>query len=497
LSKPSFYRLFSICSHRVSPHPHLWLFLCFIFLNGCDDYSPDHLTFNKLEQIQHEGTLTVLTRRSPTTYFEGAEGIAGLEYDLVNLFARRLQVKVNYVFPEKFDDLLQLISEGKADIAAAGLTITEQRLTQMRFAPFYQQITEQIVYRQKNKKPHSIEDLKDGILEVVKGSTHIDALMALKPQHPDLDWNVNDEFDSDGLLYLVNEGLIDYTVADSHQAKTIKRFYPQLNTAFDITKPRQLAWALPISDDNSLYNEVKRFFQEIKKDQTLARLLEKYYGNNGNLGYVGNCRFRQHVKERLPEFLPYFQKAAEKYKLDWRLLAAIGYQESHWLPDATSPTGVKGLMMLTQGTSKQLGIDDREDPQQSIEGGALYFKQRLKKIPRRISEPDRTWLALASYNVGFGHLEDARILTQKRGKNPDQWMDVRESLPLLTRKKWYQQTKHGYARGKEPVRYVENIRSYYDLLVWLTEENRIEQHVMAIKPLPRENRALNFEPPVL
>ncbi len=496
LEQPS-YRFFLIFSHRIFFGRFLWFIACLLFLNGCDNYSPDHLTFNKLEQVQHEGRLNVLTRRSPTTYFEGAEGIAGLEYDLVNLFARHLKVKVNYIFPDSFDEILELISEGKADIAAAGLTITKQRLTQMRFAPFYQQITEQIVYRHNNKKPRSIEDLSEGILEVVKGSTHIDALMALKAKNPDLDWYVNEEFDSDGLLYLVNEELIDYTVADSHQAKAIKRFYPKLNIAFDITEPRQLAWALPISDDHSLYDEIKRFFQKIKKDQTLSRLLEKYYGNSGNLSYVGNCRFRQHVKERLPEFLPYFQKAGEKYKLDWRLLAAIGYQESHWLPDATSPTGVKGLMMLTQATSKQLGIINREDPKQSIEGGALYFKQRLKKIPKRISEPDRTWLALASYNVGFGHLEDARILTQKRGKDPDQWMDVRESLPLLTRKQWYQQTKHGYARGKEPVRYVENIRSYYDLLVWLTEENQIEQHVMAIKPLPRENRALSFEPPVL
>jgi membrane-bound lytic murein transglycosylase F len=107
---------------------------------------------------------------------------------------------------------------------------------------------------------------------------------------------------------------------------------------------------------------------------------------------------------------------------------------------------------------------------QSIKGGALYFQQQLEKIPARITEPDRTWFALAAYNIGYGHLEDARILTQQQGRNPDKWLDVKQSLPLLENDAWFTQTKYGYARGEEPVIYVENIRSYYDLLVWLTTE---------------------------
>jgi membrane-bound lytic murein transglycosylase F len=192
-----------------------------------------------------------------------------------------------------------------------------------------------------------------------------------------------------------------------------------------------------------------------------------------------------------------FKAEANKYNIDWRLLAAIGYQESHWRSEAVSPTGVKGLMMLTKKTAKQLGIKDRTDPAQSIAGGALYFKQRLKKIASHIQEPDRTWFALASYNVGFGHLKDAQKLTKNNQGNPDKWMDVRKTLPLLSQKKWYKQTRYGYARGKEPVRYVENIRSYYDLLIWLTEENQIEKSVMSLKPEEPEqtvNKVFNFEP---
>ncbi|MCK4843016.1 MAG: membrane-bound lytic murein transglycosylase MltF [Methylococcales bacterium] len=478
----------------------------FLILSSCDSYSPDHLGFSKLEQIKYEGSIDVLTRQDPTTYYEGAEGLTGLEYDLVMLFAKRLKVKVNFIIPTTFDKLLTIIAADKADIAAAGLTITDQRLQNMRFAPSYQSITEQIIYRSGRKKPRKVSDLVNGILEIVKGTSHLDALIQQQKKHPKLTWNINTELNTDGLMYLVNEGLIDYTIADSHQARSIKRFYPKLNIAFDITEPRQLAWAFPLSKDDSLYNEAKLFFQQIQENKTLEHLLDKYYGNSGNLSYVGNCQFRKHVESRLPFYKPFFKAEALKHDIDWRLLAAIGYQESHWRADVTSPTGVKGLMMLTKRTARQLGIKDRTDPIQSIIGGALYFKLRLESIPAHIQEPDRTWYALASYNVGFGHLKDAMFLTRLRKGDPNKWLDVKESLPLLTQKKWYKKTVYGYARGKEPVGYVENIRSYYALLVWLTEEDQIEKNVMSLPPenpenqslsVDQENEALSFEPSIL
>jgi membrane-bound lytic murein transglycosylase F len=159
-----------------------------------------------------------------------------------------------------------------------------------------------------------------------------------------------------------------------------------------------------------------------------------------------------------------FRKYAKKYDLDWRMLVAIGYQESLLNPDAVSPTGVRGLMMLTRKTAKEMGIKNRLDPENSIKGGAKYFDITRKSIPDEVKEPDRTWFALAAYNVGFYHLEDARIITEKRGLDPNKWLDVKTSLPLLAQRKWYKDTKYGYARGWEPVRYVENIRSYYDIL---------------------------------
>ncbi len=411
-------------------------FLCFVFfvvLSACDNYSPSHKGFTSLEQIKQEGTINILTRNHPTSYPKFSEGSSGFEYDLIMLFANRLGVKVNFIIPNDFSDILKKISSNQAHIAA-GLTVTQARKKNMRFSSTYQSIKEQVIYLSGKKRPKTLTDLSQGILEVPKASSYIESLEALKTEHPELTWNTNAELNSEALMYLVNEGLIDYTIADSHRADSLKQFYPKLYSAFDISTKRQLAWALPLSNDNSLYNEVNNFFKEISQDKTLKHLLDKYYGNSKNLAYFDNRIFRVHVDQRLPSLISHFKLQAKKNTLDWRLLASIGYQESHWLAKAKSPTGVKGIMMLTKNTAKQMGIVDRTNPAQSIKGGAIYFKKLLKRIPRHIHQPDRTWFALASYNVGFGHLEDARTITKQRNGNPDKWLDVKASFPLLAKK---------------------------------------------------------------
>lgn len=447
-------------------HPPFFFFtiILLIAVSGCTQKPP------RLERVKQSGELKVLTRFSPTTYYEGSEGPAGIEHDLIHLFAKRLKVKPNFILPDSFNHILSLISEGEADIAAAGLTITKQRKQWMRFTPPYQTITEQIVYRSGTKRPKKISDLSHGILEVLKASSHVETLIEHRKTIPELQW-LTSRLSSDELIQQVDQRLIDYTVADSNQITLYRQFYPKLLVAFDISKPRELAWALTKTEDTSLYDEAVRFFKEIKESGTLKKLIEKNFGHAKNINYVGNCTFRKHFKLRLPALQPFFEEAATKNGIDWRLLAAIGYQESHWNPKAISPSGVRGIMMLTKGTAKQLGVINRLDPKSSIFGGARYFAQRLKKIPTRITEPERTWMALAAYNVGFGHLEDARILTQQQGGDPDNWLDIEQRLPLLSQKKWYKRTKHGYARGREPVIYVKNIRGYYELLLWLTSQN--------------------------
>jgi membrane-bound lytic murein transglycosylase MltF len=221
----------------------------------------------------------------------------------------------------------------------------------------------------------------------------------------------------------------------------------------------------------AIYFAASEFLDTVRNDDMLERFLKKEKAHSQQLDFINIHTFMMYILERLPKFRALFERLAGEYDLDWRLLAAIAYQESHWDPEAVSPTGVRGLMMLTRSTARHVGIKNRTDPEQSVRGGARYFKMVLNKIPKRISEPDRTWLALASYNVGFGHLEDARILTQRAGGNPDSWQQVKQHLPLLSVQKWHSKTKHGYARGHEPVKYVRNIRNYYSILKLLTRSN--------------------------
>jgi len=441
---------------------YLFLIILAFSLTACEE--PQTL----LEQVQQDGILLVATRNSPTTYFEGPDGPTGFEYDLMSRFASELNVKIKIITPSNLSDILSLVSQNQVHFAAAGLTITDSRQDWVRFTPSYQTITQQLVYRMggENRKPRKLEDLIGKHIEVVADSSHVEQLEELQAAQPDLEWVENPELDSGELLNLVWEQVIDFSIADSNEVKLNKRFYPELSAAFDISQPQELAWAFPLSDDNSLYNAANNFINKMKQSGELDILIERYYGHIKRFNFAGTRTYLRHIHKRLPKYRSIFESAANKNNLDWRLLAAIGYQESHWDPDAKSPTGVRGIMMLTLPTAKYLGVKDRVDPRQSIEGGAKYIKNLIGRIPKQIKEPDRTWFALAAYNVGLGHLEDARVITQKRGGNPDAWRDVKENLPLLSRRKWYKQTKHGYARGREPVRYVEYIRSYYDLLVW-------------------------------
>lgn len=421
-----------------------------------------------LEQIKQNGQLIVATRNSPTTYYEAADGSAGLEYELVKMFADELGVELTLVLPESFSDLLQLVSDNRVHLAAAGLTITKDREKNFNFGPPYQEISEQLVYNITNKRPRNLKKLT-GTLEVVANSSHEERLQYLTATIPDLEWKSNHEMESEELLQMVSDNVIEYTIADSNELALSQRFLIDLRVAFDINDPQFLAWALPKIEDKSLFREVQKFFRKIKENGVLASLIERNYGHVEDFDYVGTKIFMRHIKTRLPKYLDFFKQSAEKYGVDWRLIAAMGYQESHWDPDAVSPTGVRGIMMLTLRTAGDLGIKNRLDPESSILGGARYFKQMHTRMDEAIAEPDRTWMAMAAYNVGFYHLKDTRKITKKLNKDPNRWLDVEQSLPLLAKKKWYQQTRFGYARGWEPVRYVENIRSYYDILKWVDE----------------------------
>lgn len=442
-------------------------------LGGCaqpDSQAGLMLEADQLDQVLQSGKLVVVTRNTATTYYEGPDGPTGMEYDLARGFADQLGVELELVVAHNLAEVLQLLAQGSVHFAAAGITITDSRQGWLRFTPPYQEINQQLVYRQGTPRPATVGELA-GRLEVIAASAHIEMLSRLKREHPYLAWKEND-LDSEDLLSRLYKGAIDYTVADSHEVALNQRFMPELRIAFELGAPEQLAWAFPRHHDDSLHRAATAYFEQLGNSGRLAQLLEKHYGHVNKFDYVGTRTYLRHIEQRLPEFRRQFELAGANTELDWRLLAAMGYQESHWDPAAVSPTGVRGLMMLTKVTARELGVEQRADPEQSIDGGARYFRSLLDRLPVRIQGRDRYWLALAAYNIGPGHLEDARVLTQQRGGDPDKWMDVKENLPLLHQRQWYEQTRYGYARGNEAVRYVENIRSYHDILAWILERHK-------------------------
>lgn len=426
-------------------------------------------TLNQLETIQQRGYLNVLTLNAASTYYQDANGANGFEYQLVNLFAQFIGVKPRMIVVDQFSDLYPELIFAAGDLIAAGVSNQDDfNHNVIEYGPNYHLVTQQLLYRKGLKKrPRKINDLEDGIVEVVNGTSQVKLLSTMKQSFPELSWHINKHIATEELIELVDEGLVDYFLADSHEIALQRRFYPELRIAFELGSPKQLRWATKSSDDRSLIKQINKFFEVVSKDGRLEQLTHRYYSHVAKFNYSDIQTFTLHSRERLPKYREMFEREAKAQDMDWRLLAAIGYQESLWNPKAKSPTGVRGLMMLTLNTAKHVKIKNRLDPAQSIKGGATYFKKVLKKIPERIAQPDRTWFALASYNVGFGHLEDARKITQNNQGDPDKWIDLKKSLPLLSRKKWYKNTKHGYARGSEPVKYVENIRKYYDLLKWM------------------------------
>lgn len=435
-------------------------------------------TSTQLEAIQKTGVLKVVTRNTPTTYIFDKDGQpAGFEYELAQAFAAEIGVELELTIPDSFGEIFPLIKNHQAHIAAAGLTITPSREEDFSFAKAYAYSTPTLIYRvtQGQKKPISIKDLKDQSIEVLADSSHSEIMRKLQEEIPELQWEENSTGNITELLDDVYNKKFRYTISDDIVFDAQKSFFPGLKKAFPMGQSEPIAWMTAKQEDQTLLVALNRFFAKPETKQLVKDLQAKYLNHQSNLSYVDIETFKRDLNNRFCKLEQYFYMAEQDTDIDWLLLAAIAYQESHWNPEAVSPTGVKGVMMLTNAAAKEVGVTDRTDPMESVLGGAEYLTRVMKKIPERIQGEDRTWFALAAYNVGYGHLEDARILTSRGGKNPDSWDDVRQFLPLLTKPEYYKTVKRGYARGYEPVLYVKNIRQYYDLMLWQQQLAQIEE----------------------
>ncbi|WP_049629114.1 membrane-bound lytic murein transglycosylase MltF [Cellvibrio sp. pealriver] len=421
----------------------------------------------QLEKVLEAGELRILSSNGPTTYYEGSNGLTGFEYSLVKGFADSLGVNLVIEDQPNLGQMLDSVAAQQVDFAAAGLTALESTDTTLRFSTPFMQITQQLVYNSRLPMPASIKDLKGKKVLVIANPSHWARLRKLRQDFPYLQWQPLENAEMIDLLDMVNKGEADYAVIDSSAYDLNRYSYPKARLAFDVSDPQPLAWAFPAQKDNSLFDAAQKYLNSIKADGSLAKVTEEFFDRHIEEVTTGEAMaFTYRLEQRLPQWIEDMKLAADKFDLDWQLLAAISYQESHWKADARSHTGVRGLMMLTKNTAKAVGIKDRENPQQSIYGGAKYLRMLLERLPERIEEEERLHFALAAYNQGLGHLEDARVLTERMGGNPSKWEDVRKYMPLLSKQQYYSRAKHGYMRGWEPVKFVDNVLNYYKIIAW-------------------------------
>lgn len=417
------------------------------------------------DRLNTEETLIVLTRNSPTTYYFDNDQETGFEYELTKAFADAEGLKLRISVAFTLEDLMSSLAEGQAHVAAAGLTKTNDRDLQFKATDPYLKQKPLIVYKSGASRPRNLNELVDRDIVVLAGSSHIESLKRLNQTIGNINWREIRAADSLEIMQLVAEEKAELAIVDSIEFRMQHGLFPRLVAALSLEDEEDIVWYLPsLPGSDALRLRFNRFLQNHKETGALQRLRERHFGSSKNASRIGSFTFQQKVKTTLPKWQPLIEAVAYEYQLDWRLLAAVSYQESHWDPTAISPTGVRGMMMITRATAKDLGVIDRTDAKQSLRGGARFIKSLSRRLPSDIPEPDRMWMVLAAYNIGMGHLEDTRVLAQKNGLDPDRWQDVRELLPRLQNPIYYSSTRYGFARGKEAVTYVDNIRHYYSVL---------------------------------
>lgn len=459
--------------HNIATKATIVLFSIYFFLFGwfsrsqfetvVDFFKPK----DSLERIKKDGTINVVLPNSSTTYYIGNDSEGGFEYELLKEYAKHLGVKLNVIVVPSSKAALELNGDSNIDIISANLASNETNKQLYNLGPSYLEVQEQVVCNrtllQSKKFPKDIDNLKGLNIAIEDDSRYALTINSLKMANSDLNATYSSDYTTEELLAKVASNEFDCTVVDSNVFAINQRYYPEITYAFSVGQREQLAWIIT-KESKKLTQDIYEWLNAYTQSGEMSRLKDHYFSNVVMFDYQDITMFYNRVKTRLPKYKDLFDKAAKKYNIPYHLLAALSYQESHWDPNAISPTGVKGLMMLTLDTASSLKVTNREDPKESIYGGALHLRNIIESLDDAIVGEDRYKIALASYNIGLGHISDAQYLAQKSGLNPYVWKDIRSVLPLLVQRKYYTTLKFGYARGSEAVKYVESVYNYKDML---------------------------------
>lgn len=446
------------------------LFSIYFFMFGWFSHSQYKNIFQfiyptTLEKIKKNGILNVVLINSSSTYYIGSDGKKGFEYDILNSYASHLGAALNVIVANTSKEALELSKDPDIHITSALLAKDDTNEKQYNLGPSYLEVQEQVVCNRSlaQRFPKNTDMLQGLNIMAGEETRYSDTLEKLKSDGLDIAVTYSSDLSTEEILSKVASKEIDCTIVDSNIFSINQRYYPDLSFAFSVGPREQLAWVLAPNSKTlkeDIYNWITTFFQSGE----MARLKDHYFDNNLMFDYVDTTEFYKKARSILPNYKRYFEDASKKYDIPYYLLTSLSYQESHWNPNAISQTGVKGMMMLTQATADGLKIANREDPKESIFGGANHFREIMQALDNNIQGEDRYKFTLAAYNIGLGHINDAQELATKMGLNPYLWQELKSVLPLLAQKRYYNTLKHGYARGSEAIKYVEAIYNYKDML---------------------------------
>jgi membrane-bound lytic murein transglycosylase F len=403
--------------------------------------------------------LVVAVSETPAFFQREGATASGFEHDLVTAFADSLGLKVKFIKADNLYDLNDLALSGRVHLAAS----MPPGNGPLQFSIPIRTVNQWIVGHSDFLGPDQLSDLAGQTIEVVAGSPLADTLRGLDEKSRPRIVEVPGVDEMELLARVAGHKSELAAVHEIHLDLGVN-FYPELRPLLQLPGKLDFGWAFGGEGAGALRAKADAFIAAARADGTLARIHDRYFGHIKRLNANGIAQFLDDTRIKLPNWRRHFQSAQDLSGIDWRLLAALAYQESHWDPLATSPTNVRGMMMLTEETADILHVKNRLDAQESINAGARYLAQLVEQIPASAKHPDRLWLALSAYNLGMGHFRGARSVALRMKRDPDIWYDMKQVLPQLARPEIYARLKSGAARGGEAVIMVENIRSYYDIL---------------------------------
>lgn len=433
-------------------------FAWLVLLAGCSLYE-------RVPPLAESSSLVVAVRVSPVTYVPDSDDrLIPFEHDLLLRLSEHLDKPLEIILLRSANEVIEHVAAGRAHLGAAWLAPPSNDRRVVSTTAFHADAL-MLIQQDPSVVIDNVEELSGKTVHVPIGSIAANTLDALRKKRiPSLTVIERPDGSGIGMLRSVAEHEIELSAAPGELASIAQNYFPEMLISAPLTEKRDVVWLVANQPDNDVLKPVNEFLSGIKKDGTLTRIKDAHFSFRRRLNQDDTTQFIERINAVLPNFHGLFKQAQNRTNIDWRLLASLSYQESQWNPTATSPTGVRGMMMLTEETADRLRVSNRLDARESILAGADYLAMLRDELPDKIQEPDRTWMALAAYNLGMGHLRGGRALAPSFQLNPDTWFDMKKMLPKLARPEVYERLKSGRARGGEAVILVENVRAFYDIL---------------------------------